>query len=70
MDAARAAAMSDPDRNRWFSRRWVEPVTTGPRAPWTGDPSSRGQTTPEQLGRSLRDAWRQERRGRAKAPAT
>jgi len=25
MDAASAAAMSDPDRNQHFRRRWVEP---------------------------------------------
>jgi hypothetical protein len=32
MDAARAAEISDPERNRWFRRRWHEP-TDEPTAP-------------------------------------
>ena len=31
MDAAQAAAMSDPELNRWFRRRWYEPLETSPR---------------------------------------
>ena len=33
MDAASAAAMSDPTLNPWFRRRWVElPARTAPQA--------------------------------------
>jgi hypothetical protein len=32
MDAAQAAAMSDPDLNRWFPRRWREPSVEGETA--------------------------------------
>jgi hypothetical protein len=31
MDAAQAAAMSDPELNRWFRRRWNESLETSPR---------------------------------------
>jgi hypothetical protein len=30
MDAATAAAMSGSERNRWFRRRWRDPVTAPP----------------------------------------
>lgn len=32
-DAATAAAMSDPDLNRWFRRRWAEPAWPVPVHP-------------------------------------
>lgn len=58
MDAARAAAMSDPERNRWFRRRWVElsilPAPAASRA-------DRAHATPEQIGLQLREVWQQER---------
>ncbi len=31
MNAARAAAMSDPGRNHWLRRRWQEPPISRPR---------------------------------------
>ena len=54
MDPAEAAAMSDPDRNRWFRRRWHEPLHERPMS----------RTTPaaiELTGRALLEAWRRER---------
>ncbi len=51
MDAAAAARMSDPDRNRQFSRKWTEPVALPIAAPNTTD-------TLGPIGLALRDAWR------------
>ena len=57
-DAAAAAAMSDPEQNRWFRRRWAEyeiaerrfePVVHGPPQDF------------EVIGRELLAAWRRER---------
>jgi hypothetical protein len=58
MDAATAAAMSDPDRNRFFRRRWRETwvvVAAQPR-PAT-DPAERL----ELAGQDLLREWRRER---------
>jgi hypothetical protein len=57
MDTAAAAAMSDPERNRWFRRRWAERVVRRP------DPAGPEQGTPglDLLGRELLAAWRRER---------
>ncbi len=58
MDAASAAAMSDPERNRWFRRRWVEPATIPPPA------ATRQDIVPQSLEATslhLRETWRQER---------
>ena len=58
MDAARAAAMSDPDQNRWFRRRWVEIAPYAPAECFV-------EPTPELdlrlLGQELLAAWRRER---------
>lgn len=57
-DAAAAAAMSDPDNNRWFRRRWAEPVLTQPRV----EPTSPQPTQDfELIGTELLAAWRRER---------
>ncbi len=58
MDPARAAAMSDPELNRWFRRRWVELSTLPAPAASRAD---RAHATPEQIGLHLREVWRQER---------
>jgi hypothetical protein len=63
MDPARAAAMSDPELNRWFRRRWAEPATRPPPAVTL---ANRAHSTPEQIGLQLREVWRQERAGRQK----
>ena len=54
MDAARAAAMSDPDRNGLFRRRWHEPPHM---------PPVRVQAVEdiELTGRALLDEWRRMR---------
>lgn len=57
MDAARAAAMSDPDCNYYFRRNWIEPVAaTRPPAvdPILQDPI-------EQTGVELLRLWRQQK---------
>ena len=58
MDAARAAAMSDPDQNRWFRRRWVEIAQDAPAECFV-------EPAPELdlhlLGQELLAAWRRER---------
>jgi hypothetical protein len=60
MNAATAAAMSDPDRNPMFRRRWVEtaaaPVT--PR-------STAGAFGP--IGLALIDAWRRKQQANSAA---
>lgn len=65
MDAASAAAMSDPDSNRWFRRRWREPAPSAHRlaAPAERLPpvAAREQDPVEQTGRALLEAWRRER---------
>ena len=57
MEAASYAAMSDPDRNRWFRRRWTEPPDVA---------KSRQQQKPEpqaseQIGSAMRERWCHER---------
>ena len=57
MDAAAAAAMSDPDSNRWFRRRWQEPQPPAERLP----PAAACDQNPvEQTGRALLEEWRRE----------
>jgi len=56
-DAASAAAMSDPEQNRWFRRRWVEPAPT--HAPAKPKPRSASQDL-GLLGRELLADWRRE----------
>ena len=59
MDAATAAAMSDPDRNKWFRRRWSEPPDVAEcRQPRTPEPNQ----DVEQIGAALREQWRGERK--------
>lgn len=63
-DAAWAAAMSDPDQNRWFRRRWVE--VSGPRADTPGciialAAPSTSEDELRALGRHLLAQWRRER---------
>jgi hypothetical protein len=58
MDAAAAAAMSDPDRNRWFRRRWSEAPVRRNRQP--GSETAYGL---ELTGRELLEMWRREMAG-------
>lgn len=57
MDPARAAAMSDPDRNPLFRRHWVEPVAAKPRPAADAIP----RDTLEQSGLDLLLAWRRQK---------
>ena len=61
MDAATAAAMSDPERNRWFRRRWAEQRDAG-----SGIPASTPTPAPEiavtLTGLALLAEWRRSRR--------
>ncbi len=58
MDAAAAAAMSDPILNRWFRRRWI----TADVITVTAEPDqSRRADQLDLTGRELLAAWRQER---------
>jgi hypothetical protein len=63
MDAA-AAAMSDPDRNPHFRRRWLEP---GPLAMPVVPRSATGIVGP--VGVALIDAWRRKQQPAAAAVA-
>jgi hypothetical protein len=58
MDAATAAAMSDPDCNRWFRRRWREMPTLQMRQPV---PTTEAADALELTGHELREQWRRER---------
>ena len=64
MDTARAAAMSDPDQNRWFRRRWVEaaPHAATERVAERGAELDVGLLGPELLA-----SWRRERAQREPA---
>ena len=54
MDAARAAMMSDPERNGFFRRRWSEPVLENPRPI-----VEQSKSAPlEMTGRDLLPLWR------------
>ena len=68
-DAARAAAMSDPDQNRWFRRRWVDAVARNcSTPPGHAQPLPLSQNNPdtfELTGRKLLAAWRHERAAQA-----
>ena len=66
MDAATAAAMSDPDQNPKFRRRWHD----APREPERYPPQSLEPGDAVELtGRELLEEWRRER-ARRKAGAT
>ncbi len=65
MDAATAAAMSDPERNPGFRRRWRE-APDGPAAPLR--PVQEPATSIERTGRELLDQWRQDRVRRVAPP--
>ncbi len=58
MDAASAAAMSDPTMNRWFRRRWVTP-DTAEAILVVQQPKLEDQL--DLTGRQLLEAWRQAR---------
>ncbi len=57
-DAAAAAAMSDPERNRWFKRRWAD---ADPALYPIEPESSPGPQSLELIGSELLAAWRRER---------
>ena len=65
MDAATAAAMSDPERNPAFRRRWQDTKT--PLQPHEDSPQ-RAQDVVELTGRDLLEQWRRERASRGGAP--
>ena len=60
MDAAAAAAMSDPLMNRWFRRRWTERAEDLPVPVFTIDRDADFAI----VGRELLAAWRRERGSR------
>ena len=65
MDAATAAAMSDPERNPAFRRRWQE----APEEPATPHrPVHEPAASLERAGRELLDEWRRDRARRREAP--
>ena len=57
IDAARAAAMADPELNRWFRRRWAEPA--GLPAVVVSNPQSHDEI--DVTAQELLAAWRSER---------
>ena len=61
MDAAEAAAMSDPDMNPLFRRRWVE-TPTSPKPQRL--PTARQTDLTAETGRALHEEWRQQRAAR------
>ena len=65
MDAATAAAMSDPDRNAHFHRRWIEPITTTHIAVPNSSSGPIGT-----LGLALLDALARRRAAQGKSDAT
>ena len=58
MNAASAAAMSDPRRNPSFRRRWQEPLD---RYASEGVPTPEPHVALEITGRALLEQWRRER---------
>jgi hypothetical protein len=64
MDAATAAAMSDPDRNPSFRRRWKDANTR--QQPHVGEPNSERDAL-ELTARELLEQWRRERAQRGGA---
>ncbi len=58
-NAAAAAAMSDPERNRWFRRRWAElPVAVAARESADVGPTDDGLAL---TGLALLQEWRKQR---------
>jgi hypothetical protein len=65
MDAATAAAMSDPERNRFFRRRWVSEPDDGPcKHRITSEPHDSIDLT----GLELLQQWRREREAEEAEP--
>jgi hypothetical protein len=62
MDAATAAAMSDPERNPLFRRRWQEQLSE-PVLPWPEEPDDDMEPTSHALLLRWRQAWVQRERG-------
>ena len=60
MDAATAAAMSDPERNRHFRRRWQDPQA--PRTEPADRHASRDADPLGPIGHELLEAWRRQQR--------
>lgn len=58
MDAATAAAMSDPESNRWFRRRRHKPL---PPVQQLSPAAERDRDPVELTGRALLEEWRRER---------
>jgi hypothetical protein len=65
MDAATAAAMSDPDRNPKFRRRWQDALCEPERYP---PQSFEPRDAVELTGRELLEDWRQQRARRGAPP--
>lgn len=59
MDAASAAAMSDPERNPAFRRRWQDQPGHLVHA---NAPAQKPDDAIEQTGRALLEQWRRERK--------
>jgi hypothetical protein len=66
MDAASAAAMSDPDRNPHFRRRWVQPTARPRVVPVVQPPDG----TLGAIGIALLKSWRRARYDRSPPAAT
>ena len=60
-DAASAAAMSDPDMNRWFRRRWVELPARGAAAARDADAPLPVDDELASTGVALLQEWRRSR---------
>jgi hypothetical protein len=62
MDAASAAAMSDPDNNRWFRRRWHDETTSQcSKMTWGAERAEAVEVT----DRELLSQWRRELESRS-----
>ena len=66
MDAAAAAAMSDPQRNPAFRRRWQDQPDHLAR---TDAPAPKPDDALELTGRALLEQWRRERMQREGVPS-
>lgn len=60
-DAAAAAEMSDPVRNRWFSRLWTDPSDTVVADPDAVPSPAEDVENVELVGIDLLLAWRRDR---------
>jgi hypothetical protein len=66
MDAATAAAMSDPERNPAFRRRWQDTYPPPQSSP--SEPKSEHDAL-DLTGRELLEQWRRERASQAAEPS-